>query len=49
MAMDYNPLDELGFQQVDEGDYVSIRGNIDITFWDERELSADSIVILVND
>lgn len=49
ITMTYNPLDDMGFQQVDEGDYVSVRGNIDVSFWDERELNAESIVVLVND
>lgn len=47
--MSYNPLDDQGIPRVDEGDYVSVRGNIDASFWDETELSADSFIVLVND
>ena len=45
--MPYNPLDEFGYQQIDEGDYVRVSGNMDRDFWGNRELVADSIITLV--
>jgi len=40
----YNPLDDEGYQKVEEGDRVSVTGNLDITWWRDRELIADSII-----
>ena len=45
-SMDYNPLDDEGVQQIDAGDRVSVSGTIDEGFFDNTELSADSILVL---
>jgi len=49
IEMNYNPLDDKGFQRIEKGDYVSIRGNMEKDFWDERELVAESIITLIDD
>lgn len=49
IAMDYNPMDDKGYQQINVGDYVSVSGNMDYDFWEKRELTADSIVTLWDD
>ncbi|MFW6211030.1 MAG: hypothetical protein ACOC4H_02805 [bacterium] len=45
----YNPMDDIGFQKIDEGDYVSVTGIMDYDFWNNRELVADKVVMLVSD
>jgi len=45
-GMDYNPVDNIGYQQVDEGDWVSVYGEIDYDLIDRRELEAESVVTL---
>lgn len=42
----YNPLDDVGAQQIDVGDRVSIRGTLDYGFFDNNELSADKVIVL---
>lgn len=42
----YNPLDDVGYQQIQAGDRVSIEGIVDRDFFDGRELEADSIITL---
>ncbi len=49
IEMGYNPLDDVGYQQIDVGDYVSVTGNMDLDFWGNRELTADSVITLVED
>lgn len=44
IQMGYNPLDDIGFQKIDTGDFVSVSGDLDIDVFDGRELSAESIV-----
>lgn len=44
--MDYNPLDKVDFQHVQKGDLVTVNGTLDAEALDERELGAESIVIL---
>lgn len=44
--MGYNPLDDEGFQQIEEGDRVSVSGTMDTDFFEGRELVADTIVTL---
>ncbi|MCX4191153.1 hypothetical protein [Methylophaga sp. OBS1] len=46
LGMDYNPLDDRGFQQVDVGDLISVTGNMEENIIDTMELEADSLVIL---
>lgn len=48
-AMEYNPLDDMGFQQVDVGDYVSASGMMDQDFWDNAELNADTVITMEDD
>lgn len=42
--MSYNPLDNVGFQQVDEGDFVTVSGDLDLGIFDENEISAETII-----
>lgn len=42
----YNPLDDLGFQQIDEGDRVSVTGILDNDFLEGRVLDAETIITL---
>jgi len=45
--MAYNPLDDIGYQQIDLGDRVSVTGDMDTDFWEgQTELVADSVVTL---
>jgi uncharacterized protein YdeI (BOF family) len=46
IGMDYNPLDDRGFQQVDVGDLISVTGNMEENIIDTMELEADTLVIL---
>lgn len=46
IEMSYNPLDDEGFQKIEVGDRVSVTGDIDNKTWDERELSAETIITL---
>lgn len=41
-----NPLDEIGYQQIEVGDRVSVAGDIDDDFFEGQELVADSVVTL---
>lgn len=45
-GLGYNPLDELGYQQVEVGDRVSVTGDINYEFFDGRVLHADSVITL---
>lgn len=47
--MPYNPLDNKGFQQLDEGDIVTVSGDLDIDLFKRNELTAQIITTLVND
>jgi len=49
LGMMYNPMDDKGFHQIDKGDYVSVTGDINYTFWEKKELLADSIITLIDD
>lgn len=49
IMMDYNPLDDLGYPDVDVGDYVSVTGEMDYDTWTGRELTADTVAVLVAD
>lgn len=44
--MFYNPLDDIGYQQIDVGDRVSVSGDVDYDLFEGREIVADSIVTL---
>lgn len=45
-ALDYNPLDDKGYQKVEEGDKVLVQGTMDAGFFGDRELDADFIITL---
>lgn len=47
-GMPYNLMDDLGFQQIDKGDWVTVTGDIHKNLFDKRELDAESIVTVVN-
>ncbi|NMT65124.1 NirD/YgiW/YdeI family stress tolerance protein [Marinobacter orientalis] len=44
LQMGFNPLDDVGFVQVEEGDFVSVSGDLDMSVFDETEISAETIV-----
>lgn len=44
MQMGYNPLDDSGVVQIEEGDFVSVSGDLDLNVFDENEISAETIV-----
>jgi len=45
----YNPLDDNGYQQLDEGDFVSVSGMMDYEFMDGRVFVADAVTTLVDE
>ena len=47
--MAYNPMDDMGYQQIDTGDYVSVSGDMEADFWENQELMAASVVTLDDD
>lgn len=47
--MAYNPLDDVGYQRLSVGDYVSVSGDIDYNLIEGRHLSAESVTTLVRD
>lgn len=44
--MPYDPLDDEGFQKLEIGDRVSVRGEVDTDFFDGRQLNAHTVVTL---
>lgn len=42
----YDPLDDEGYQKIDVGDRVMVRGEMDYDLFEGRELVANSVVIL---
>lgn len=44
--LDYNPLDEEGFQQVETGDRIYVSGTLDDNFFNKNEIDANSIITL---
>lgn len=44
MQMGYNPLDDVGTVQIEEGDFVSVSGDLDLSVFDEAEISAETII-----
>jgi len=44
--MTYNPTDDEGYQQIEEGDLVTVTGDVDIDTFDDAELMADTVVTL---
>lgn len=47
--MDHDPTDDEGFQQVDEGDTVTVAGDIEFDTFEKSEIMADSVVTLFDD
>ncbi|MBN2418386.1 MAG: hypothetical protein JXL81_03295 [Deltaproteobacteria bacterium] len=48
-SMPYNPLDDIGYQKIEKGDYVRLRGDMKMSFWQNHELMADSVIVLMHD
>ena len=44
--LNYNPLDDVGFQQIDEGDSVYVVGDLDNRIFAQREIEAFNITTL---
>lgn len=42
----YNPMDDVGFQQVQEGDWVRASGDLAMNTFEDREIMAESVVKL---
>lgn len=47
--MSYDPTDDEGFQQVDEGDTVTVTGDIEFDTFEKSEIMADSVITLFDD
>ena len=45
----YNPLDDVGFPQVDLGEYIYVSGMFDRNFFDTNEIEAETIITLNRD
>jgi len=45
-ALGYDPLDDLGYQRIEQGDRVSVSGDMEEGFFGGTELAADAIVEL---
>lgn len=48
-SMAYNPMDDEGFQKIDEGDRVKVSGNMDYDLFERKEVMANSIITLEKD
>ncbi|KUJ82463.1 hypothetical protein AWR36_011700 [Microbulbifer flavimaris] len=46
IGLGYNPLDDEGYQQIDAGDFVSVSGELDLDFFEQREIRADRVLTL---
>lgn len=46
VTVDYNPLDDLGYQQIDRGDRVSVTGDFDRDFLEGRIFEAETVITL---
>lgn len=44
LGMGYNPLDDIGVQQIEKGDFVSVSGDLDVRLFDDALITADTIV-----
>jgi len=45
----YNPVDDYGYQQIEEGDWVSVSGDLDYRLLQGQVLSARSVTTLVDE
>ncbi|WP_144394428.1 hypothetical protein [Pleionea sediminis] len=48
-ALGYDPLDDKGLQQLDEGDRVWVKGRMDYDFFEKEEIVADMVVSIIED
>lgn len=48
-AMYYNPLDDKGYQQINEGDHVQVSGDLDSDLFERTELMAEFVTTIVKD
>lgn len=46
-AMSHDPLDDEGYQQLKEGDIVSVEGHVDMDLFDNHTFEAESVTTLV--
>lgn len=46
VQMPYNPMDDEGLQKIEKGDVVTVAGNLGTDVIGDRELTADSVVII---
>lgn len=46
--MEYNPLDDEGFQKIEVGDYVSVAGEFNNDIFEGREFDATSITTIID-
>ncbi len=46
MGMAYNPMDDEGYQKIEEGDRVRVYGDLDVSLFDETEIAATTILTL---
>ncbi|MYL24315.1 NirD/YgiW/YdeI family stress tolerance protein [Halomonas alkaliantarctica] len=44
LQMPYNPLDDTGMVKIEEGDFVSVSGDLDLSVFDEAEISAENVI-----
>lgn len=47
--MPYDPMDDEGYQQIEEGDLVSVTGDVEDDTFESSEIMADTIVTLEDD
>lgn len=45
----YDPLDDVGFQQLDKGDWVRVSGELDVGYFEDHEIQAKFITTLLKD
>lgn len=44
--MPYNPMDDEGYQQIENGDLVTVTGNTEFDTFENQELMAETVVTL---
>jgi uncharacterized protein YdeI (BOF family) len=49
IQMAYNPLDDKGYQQLEKGDFVQVTGELDVDFFEETEIMAETVTTLRKD
>lgn len=48
LSLGYNPMDDNGFIKIEEGDRITVFGDLDLSLFDEREIAAESVVELLD-